>query len=188
MILQYIKPSTQLKFPAVVPYMFLKLLLWSGYVVPHTDPQVSVWLYHVLIFSYTSAVVGMFFPYRHVGISRSRRRHDCWHNSSFKIDRNTWLKTVKTKVSRIIYAYIISYLINTYSLRLSICYNVAFWTQWCFILLIESSCKVHCSFSRDYWHFIFPLFFCRYVEYHIDMLGYSLCRHKCRQTLCRPQH
>ena len=41
--------STQLKFPAVVPCMFLKLLLWSGYVVPHTDPQASVWLYHVAI-------------------------------------------------------------------------------------------------------------------------------------------
>ena len=34
----------------------------------------------------------------------------------------------------------------------------------------------------------FPLFFCRYVEYYIDMSGYSLCRHNCRQTLCRPQH
>ena len=32
------------------------------------------------------------------------------------------------------------------------------------------------------------LFFCQYVEYHIDMSGYSLCQHKCRQTLCRPQH
>ena len=41
--------STQLKFPAVVPCMFQKLLLWSGYVVPHTDPQASVWLYHVAI-------------------------------------------------------------------------------------------------------------------------------------------
>ena len=30
---------------------------------------------------------------------------------------------------------------------------------------------------RDYWHFILPLFFCRYVEYYIDMSGYSLCRH-----------
>ena len=36
--------------------------------------------------------------------------------------------------------------------------------------------------------FVFPLFFCRYVEYYINMSGYSLCRHKCRQTLCRPQH
>ena len=25
------------------------ILLWSGYVVPHTDPQASVWLYHVAI-------------------------------------------------------------------------------------------------------------------------------------------
>ena len=41
--------STQQKFPAVVLCMFLKLLLWSGYVVPHTDPQASVWLYHVAI-------------------------------------------------------------------------------------------------------------------------------------------
>ena len=34
----FLSASTQLKFPAVVPCMFLKLLLWSGYVVPHTDP------------------------------------------------------------------------------------------------------------------------------------------------------
>ena len=34
----------------IVPCMFLKLLLWSGYVVPHTDGlQASVWLYHVAI-------------------------------------------------------------------------------------------------------------------------------------------
>ena len=44
----------------------------------------------------TSAVVGMFFPYRHVGIICSRRRHACRHNSSFKIKRNTRQKTVKT--------------------------------------------------------------------------------------------
>ena len=56
----------------------------------------------------TSAVVGMFFPYRHVGIIWSRRRHACQHNSSFKIEWNTRRKTVKTKVSRIIHAYIIS--------------------------------------------------------------------------------
>ena len=72
--------------------------------------------------------------------------------------------------------------------RLSLCYNAAFWTQWCFILLFKSTCIAHCSFSHDYWHFVFSLFFCRYVEYYIDMSGYSLCRHKCRQTLCRPQH
>ena len=34
----------------------------------------------------TSAVVGMFFPYRHVGIILSRRRHGCRHNLSFKIE------------------------------------------------------------------------------------------------------
>ena len=34
----FLNASTQLKFPAVVPCMFLKLSLWSGYVVPHTDP------------------------------------------------------------------------------------------------------------------------------------------------------
>ena len=45
----------------------------------------------------TSAVVGMFFPYRHVGIIWSRRRHACRHNSSFKIEWNTRPKTVKTK-------------------------------------------------------------------------------------------
>ena len=55
-----------------------------------------------------SAVVGMFFPYRHVGIIWSRRRHACRHNSSFKIEWNTLQKTVKTKVSRVIHAYIIS--------------------------------------------------------------------------------
>ena len=56
----------------------------------------------------TSAVVGMFFPYRHVGIIWSRRRHACRHNSSFKIEWNTRRKTVKTIVSRIIHAYILS--------------------------------------------------------------------------------
>ena len=49
-----------------------------------------------------------FFPYRHVGIIWSRRRHACRHNSNFKIEWNTRRKTVKTKVSRIIHAYIIS--------------------------------------------------------------------------------
>ena len=42
----------------------------------------------------TSAVVGMFFPYRHVEIIGSQRRHACWHNSSFKVDWNTRRKTV----------------------------------------------------------------------------------------------
>ena len=28
--------------------------------------------------------------------------------------------------------------------------------------------------------FIFPLLFCRYIEYYIGMLGYALCQHKCR--------
>ena len=55
-----------------------------------------------------SAVVGMFFPYRHVAIIWSRRRHACRHNSSFKIEWNTRRKTVKTKVSRVTHAYIIS--------------------------------------------------------------------------------
>ena len=32
----------------------------------------------------SSAVVGMFFPYRHVEIIGSRRRHACRHNSSFE--------------------------------------------------------------------------------------------------------
>ena len=57
--------------------------------------------------------------------------------------------------------------------RLSTCYNAAFWTQWCFILLFKSTCIAHCSFSHDYLHFIFPLSFCRYVECYIDMSGYS---------------
>ena len=56
----------------------------------------------------TSAVVGMFFPYRHVKIIGSRRRHACQHNSSFKVEGNTRRKTVKTKVSRVIHAFIIS--------------------------------------------------------------------------------
>ena len=46
---------------------------------------------------YISAVVGMFFPYRHVEIIGSRRRHACRHNSSFKVEWNTRRKTVKTK-------------------------------------------------------------------------------------------
>ena len=33
-----------------------------------------------------NAVVGMFFPYRHVEIIGSRRRHTCRHNSSFKVE------------------------------------------------------------------------------------------------------
>ena len=33
-----------------------------------------------------SAVVGMFFPYRHVEIIGSRRRHACRHNLSFKVE------------------------------------------------------------------------------------------------------
>ena len=37
-------------------------------------------------FDITSAVVGMFFPYRHVEIIGSRRRHACQHNSSFKVE------------------------------------------------------------------------------------------------------
>ena len=57
---------------------------------------------------FRSAVVGMFSPYRHVGIIWSRRRHACRHNLSFKIEWNTRRKTVKAKVSRIIHAYIIS--------------------------------------------------------------------------------
>ena len=61
-----------------------------------------------LTYIVTSAVVGMFFPYRHVGIIWSRRRHACRHNSCFKIKWNTRRKTVKTKVSRVIHAYIIS--------------------------------------------------------------------------------
>ena len=44
----------------------------------------------------TSAVVGLFFPYRHVGIIWSRRRYGCRHNLSFKIEWNTRRKTVKT--------------------------------------------------------------------------------------------
>ena len=63
---------------------------------------------YVCMYVCISAVVGMFFPYRHVGIIWSRRRHACRHNSSFKIEWNTRRKTVKTKVSRIIHAYIIS--------------------------------------------------------------------------------
>ena len=63
---------------------------------------------HAFFCHISSAVVGMFFPYRHVGIIWSRRRHACRHNSSFKIEWNTRRKTVKTKVSRIIHAYIIS--------------------------------------------------------------------------------
>ena len=51
----FLNASTQLKFPAVVPCIFLKFLLWRGYVVSHTDPQASVWLYHEL--SYTSLCV-----------------------------------------------------------------------------------------------------------------------------------
>ena len=49
---------------------------------------------------------------------------------------------------------------------------------------------MHSSLQLLTWllTFYFPLFFCRYVECYIDMSGYSLCRHKCRQTLCRPQH
>ena len=43
-----------------------------------------------------SAVVGMFFPHRHVGIIWSRRRHGCRHNLSFKIEWNTRRKTAKT--------------------------------------------------------------------------------------------
>ena len=59
---------------------------------------------HVL----ASAVVGMFFPYRHVEIIGSRRRHACRHNARFKVQWNTHRKTWKTKVSRVIYAFIIS--------------------------------------------------------------------------------
>ena len=55
----------------------------------------------------TSAVVGMFFPYRHVKIIGSRCRHACRHNSSFKLEWNTRRKTLKTKVSRVIHAFII---------------------------------------------------------------------------------
>ena len=46
--------------------------------------------------TFPSAVVGMFFPYRHVEIIGSRRRHACQHNSSFKVEWNTHRKTVKT--------------------------------------------------------------------------------------------
>ena len=61
----------------------------------------------------TSAVVGMFFPYRHVNIICSQRRHACRHSSCFKVELNTRRKTVKTKVSwetRVTHAYIISLL------------------------------------------------------------------------------
>ena len=37
----------------------------------------------------SSAVVGMFFPYWHVGIIWSWHRHACRHNSNFKIEWNT---------------------------------------------------------------------------------------------------
>ena len=54
-----------------------------------------VFLYSIKCYD-ISAVVGMFFPYRHVGIIWSQRRHGCRHNLSFKIEWNTLRKTVKT--------------------------------------------------------------------------------------------
>ena len=42
-------------------------------------------------------------------------------------------------------------------LRLSICYNVAFWTQWCFILLIKSSCIAHLQLLTWLLTFYFSL-------------------------------
>ena len=56
----------------------------------------------------TSAMVGKFFPYRHVEIIGSPRRHACRHNSSFKVKWNTRRKTVKTKVSRVVHTFIIN--------------------------------------------------------------------------------
>ena len=84
----------------------LLLFQESTYVIAWRKHQLSKHLIPCLF--RTSAVVGMFFPYRHVGIIWFRRRHDCRHNSSFKIEWNTRRKTLKTKVSRIIHAYIIS--------------------------------------------------------------------------------
>ena len=55
-----------------------------------------------------------FFPYRHVKIIGSRRRHACRHNSSFKVEWNTRRKTVKTSVSRL-YTHSLEAYLNTYS-------------------------------------------------------------------------
>ena len=48
----------------------------------------SVYIVYIVLYriATTSAVVGMFFPYRHVEIIGSRRRHACRHNSSFKLE------------------------------------------------------------------------------------------------------
>ena len=84
-------------------YFFILFLFLSFYLI-----YLFFWLSVSRERVMNSAVVGMIFPYRHVGIIWSRRRHACRHNSSFKIEWNTRRKTVKTKVSRIIHAYIIS--------------------------------------------------------------------------------
>ena len=47
------------------------------------DPHKGTLEYYMVS---SSAVVGMFFPYRHVEIIGSRRRHACRHNSSFKVE------------------------------------------------------------------------------------------------------
>ena len=70
----------------------------------HADQSSILW---IVSYVDTSAVVGTFFQYWHVDIIWSRRRCACQHNSSFKIEWNTRRKTVKTKVSWVIYTYII---------------------------------------------------------------------------------
>ena len=83
-------------------------VLLSQFVAPHGINVCPIRISRFQVNVINSAVVGMFFPYRHVGIIWPRRRHACRHNSSFKIEWNTRRKTVKTKVSRVIHAYIIS--------------------------------------------------------------------------------
>ena len=61
-------------------------------------------------------------------------------------------------------------------MKFSTYYNAAFWTQWCFILLFRIAITAHFCFPHDHWYFfIFPLSFCWYIEYYVDILGYMLC-------------
>ena len=82
-----------------LPYLYNAAILSFGR-FEITKVGLFFWLKFVIckgqqiktIIVYTSAVVGMFFPYRHVKIIGSWRRHSCRHNSSFKVEWNTCQK------------------------------------------------------------------------------------------------